>query len=141
MRNSWHDTGHTAGQNLARRQSVPHTTYKDASVNTLPGETRNTFCSGDLATQLAYRVTTGDMVIEAHMKLGGILGKKAAFHSEVPMKESTDDHTDWLKENVEEGHWSHFARALTVEDGCLTEETVFLFKTDSEAMLFKLRFG
>ncbi|MGO9389287.1 hypothetical protein [Rhodoblastus sp.] len=95
----------------------------------------------DLATQFAYRVTTADMLSSAHMDLCCKPFQKAVFPFEVTMKESEDGHTEWLKENVEEGHWSHFARALTVEDGCLTEETVFLFKDDAKAVEFKLKFG
>jgi hypothetical protein len=94
----------------------------------------------DLATQFAHRVTTADMLSLAHMGFCRKPSQKEMFPFEATMKEGENGYREWLQENME-GHWSQFTRALTVEDGFLTEEEVFLFDHETKAVEFKLRFG
>jgi hypothetical protein len=47
---------------------------------------------------------------------------------------------DWLNENFGDD-WEHYTRAMAGDDGYAVGEDVYMFKTDSAAMLFKLRFG
>ena len=94
----------------------------------------------DLATQAVARVHGAGMFPLAHQNLTCLAAQKTKLKFEVALRSDACGSTEWLNENVG-NDWRHYTKAVTVENSELVVEQVYLFKTESAAVEFKLRFG
>jgi hypothetical protein len=94
----------------------------------------------DHATQAFFLVHGAGMFSLAHQNLDDPTAQKQKLEFEVAMRSEACGSTEWLNENFGDD-WRRYTKAVTVEDSELVEEQVYLFKTESAAVEFKLKFG
>ncbi len=110
----------------------------------LPGTWSATYSGGavamDLADQIPVYIGSEEIVAVAKRKLEEVMAQKVTFPFKIAMPQDMPDPTEWLQENVGDER-GYYTRAVIDNDGCAVDEEVFLFKSESAAVHFKLRFG
>jgi hypothetical protein len=92
-------------------------------------------------TRQAFSLVYGaGMFSLAHQNLDDLTAQKQKLEFEVAIRSEACVSTEWLNDNFGDD-WRRYTKAVTVEDSKLVQKQVYLFKTESAAVEFKLRFG